>query len=163
MNQSIKLKCIRNTKSPFTKTFLRIARPYMVEVDPDKADLHEAFLRSMLSRQGELDRWLTLFMWGNECVGFAHFKVDRDEKPGWGYILEYYVVPRRRRQGLGKRYLSLVLNVLRIAGCRNVWLTSHPMAEAFWGACGFTGTGELERGKKIMARSLIVRKEVMCK
>lgn len=152
MNRNIKLKYIRDARSTLVESFLHIARPYMIEVNSERADDHEAFLQSMLQRQGERGRWLALFMLGRECVGFAHFKVDHDDRPGWGYVMEYYVVPQRRREGLGRRFYTLVQNILRIAGCREIWLVSHPPAETFWRACGFTETGQLERHRKIMTK-----------
>jgi len=29
--------------------------------------------------------------------------IDQEERPGWKYILEFYVIPPLRRQGLGRR------------------------------------------------------------
>jgi ribosomal protein S18 acetylase RimI-like enzyme len=97
---------------------------------------------------------LTLFILGDQVVGFGLFKIDKDDRPGLGYIMEFYIVPEQRRQGLGQKSLSLITNILTLAGCTKVWLASHNTAEAFWHACDFRETGEFERNQKVMIRSV---------
>lgn len=136
------------------QTFLRLGKPYMDEVDNEQALDHDRFLQSILRRQGEPGRWLALFMLGSEAVGFAHFKVDKDDRPGYGYIMEFYVIPERRRQGFGRHCVSQIAGILSQAGCSMAWLASHPAADEFWHACGFGELGEMERNKKILVAAM---------
>lgn len=97
---------------------------------------------------------MALFERGSEIAGFSFFKIDRKERPGWGYVMEFYIVPARRNEGLGRSCLELVLACMRAGGAPTVWLAADPGAEAFWAACGFRETGELERDQKIMTTSV---------
>ena len=63
-------------------TFLRLGRDYLKDLTFEE---RERFLQSILARQGEPDRWLFLLKHKNEYVGFAHVKIDKDERPGWGF------------------------------------------------------------------------------
>ena len=159
MDENLRLEYVTEFESVEARTFLRLGGPYMAETDPENANDHQRFLQSILRRQGESGRWLALFMLGGQVAGFAHFKVDTDQRPGSGYIMEFYVIPARRRAGLGRKYLPLVGEVLKAAGCPMVWLASHPAAEGFWRACGFHETREFERNQKVMTRGLIAKRK----
>ena len=100
---------------------------------------------------------MLLLKYKNAYVGFAHLKIDREERVGWGFILEYYIIPSRRRIGLGTRFFSLIARILRENGVNRVWLlTNSPSAESFWCSLGFRFTGETDRetGQKIFVREL---------
>ena len=99
INEKLRLEYVGGIESPAAQTFLRLARPYMVETDPQNVNKHQRFLQSILCRQGEPDRWLALFILGDDASGFAHFKIDKDERPGWGFVMEFYVIPERRQWG----------------------------------------------------------------
>ena len=88
-------------------------------------------------------------------MGLAHVKIDRDERPGWGFILEFYIVPARRGAGMGRSFFNLIAGVLRSRGVRDVWLLAEK-AIPFWRSLGFRLTGEIdeETGQKIMTKSL---------
>ncbi len=156
MKQKLRLEYVRGVESPAAQVFLELARPYMAETrtEADEGIDEEKFLQSILRRQGEPDRWLALFMLGDEAAGFAHFKVDPEDRPGWGFVMEYYVTLTQRRKGMGKFCAERILDVLAGAGCPTAWLASHQGAEGFWRACGFDENGEFQRDMKIMTRSL---------
>ncbi|RLF93439.1 hypothetical protein DRN45_05410 [Thermococci archaeon] len=40
------------------------------------------------------------------------------ERPGWGFILEFYIVPDKRRQGWGRRLFNYVVNILQAPWCK---------------------------------------------
>jgi GNAT superfamily N-acetyltransferase len=131
-------------------TFLSLARDYFLGLPPDE---REKFIQSILARQGEPDRWLLLLRYGNEYIGFVHMKIN-DERPGWGFILEFYIVPNKRRLGWGRRLFNLIVKILRARGVEHIWLWSHPDAEPFWYSLGFRETGEIKNGEKVMVISL---------
>jgi len=83
-------------------------------------------------------------------------KIDKDERPGWGFILEFYIVPSKRRLGWGRRSFNLSLEILRARAVENVWLLTDQAAEKFWHSLGFEEAGEIDRetGQKIMIISI---------
>ncbi|MGB9760574.1 MAG: GNAT family N-acetyltransferase [Thermoproteota archaeon] len=52
----------------------------------------------------------------NEPAGFAHFKINRDERLSWGFILEFYIVPAKRRMGLGRKFFDVIADILQAKG-----------------------------------------------
>lgn len=152
---------VTKTSARLVSVFMSLGREYMEEslIPPSERD---RFLRSILARQEEPDRWLLLLRCKDEYSGFAHFKIDRNERVGWGFILEYYIIPSRRRMGLGTKFFSSIAGIFQTRGVEDVWLlTSSPSAESFWRSLGFKSTGELDKetGQKILTKKLAVRLE----
>jgi GNAT superfamily N-acetyltransferase len=114
------------------------------------------YLASVQKRASEPGRWCLLAKdRASEPTGFSWFKIDQDERVGWGYILEFYVRPENRRQGLGRQLFEQSCKLLADSGVRQAWLTSDPSAEVFWLKCGFQFTGEAgDNGHKIMIAML---------
>lgn len=133
--------------------FFTLGRDYIQNVTLEK---REQFLQSMIDRQGEPDRWLLLLKVGGEYIGFVHMKIDRDERTGWGFILEFYVLPSKRRLGWGRMMFNHCLEILKARGVRDIWLLTNPVAEHFWQKLGFKTTDErdIETGQKIMTKSI---------
>ena len=129
--------------------FLNLCRDYLSDLPRDE---RERFLQSILARQGEPDRWLLLLRSGDEYIGFVHMKIDKDERPGWGFILEFYIVPNRRRFGRGRKLFNLSAKILQDRGINHVWLMTNQAAEPFWHSLGFIETNEVDKetGQKIM-------------
>ena len=148
--EKTKLIRVTNDCSEAIATFLSISKDYFADLPPDK---REKFVQSILARQNEPDRWLLLLMYDDEYIGFVHMKID-DERPGWGFILEFYILPNKRGLGWGRRLFNLVVKILRARGVDHIWLWSAPDAELFWRSLGFRETGEIMYGNKVMATSL---------
>ena len=121
--------------------FVELGNAYLSEIDSTPVPVNQKFLQSILRRQGELDRWLLLIKCGDDPIGFVHAKVDRDERPGWGYILEFYIVPDRRRTGWGRELFNHTAGALRARGIAQVWLESSLEALAFWCSLSFAVAG----------------------
>ena len=79
---------------------------------------------------------------------FLYGKIDHPDhksyiKVGYGYIMEFYVLPEFRRKGYGKQMYSHLENLLIIDGAKGLYLTSDPITgKPFWLACGYKSTGE---------------------
>jgi len=131
------------------EAFRRMVLNYTRELS-DPVPHPEEFARSMIELQGQADRWLLTLRIENEYGGFVHAKIDRDERQGWGYILEFYIVPHGRRCGFGRALYKYIASIFRRKGVERVWLVSNPPAEEFWQALGFRRTGEMEGGRKVM-------------
>lgn len=134
-------------------TFLRLGRDYLKDLPFEE---RERFLNSILARQGEPNRWLPLLKHQNEYVGFTHVKIDKNERPGWGFILEFYIVPTKRKMGLGRALFNLIADMLQSQGVKDIWLLADSKAEPFWRSLGFRLTGEVDKetGQNILAKSL---------
>jgi len=138
---------------------MRLGRDYLAEIAPEKSvDFRERFLKKIVSRIGKLGGWLTLFKCGQEHIGFSLFMIDRHERPGWGFIMEFYIIPRQRKKGFGRKCCALVNEILGNQGVETVWLASDSKAEGFWRSCGFRETSEFERDQKIMIATLSPKK-----
>ena len=119
--------------------FLEMGEDYMSSEPPE---LRGRFLRSVLDLQMEEERWLLLLRLGAEFIGFTHMKVDKTDRPGWGWMMEFYIRPEHRRRGHGRRLYEGCEEILVNRGIRDLWLTSNPEAIPFWEAVGYSLTGE---------------------
>jgi len=141
-------------KNPSTvSAFLSLGRDYLKDLPVEE---RESFLQSILARQGEKDRWLLLLKCENKYIGFAHVKIDKDERVGWGVILEFYIMPTKRKMGLGRTLFNLISDVLQAKGVKDIWLLADSASAPFWCTFGFKLTGEVDKetGQNIMAKSL---------
>ena len=145
---------VDNTCPDTVFRFLDLGRAYSSESDSTPHSVNENFLQSILRRRTEPDRWLLLLKSEGDCVGFAHAKTDRDDRPGWGYILEFHMVPSERRRGWGRELFNHIVGILRARGISQVWLTSNAGAQAFWRSLGFNPTGEEEHGQTVMVSAI---------
>lgn len=138
----------RDDKELVTK-FLSLGRDYFSNIPTGK---REKFLQSILNRQIESDRWLFLLRVEAKYIGFVYMKIDHDERPGWGFILEFYIVPEKRRSGWGTMMYEFCKDILIKHGVEKVWLLTNDEAIPFWSFIGFRETGEIDKetGQKIM-------------
>ncbi|EQB86800.1 GNAT superfamily N-acetyltransferase [Clostridium punense] len=136
--------------------FMRLGYEYMREVASDcSLQIHEKFLNSILNKQGENNRWLALLKVDNVSVGFIHAKIDKDERVDWGYIMEFYIDPSYRRNGLGTHLYNFAKQKFIFCGVKNLWLTANKITgEPFWFSIGFKDTGKLENELKVLEISI---------
>ena len=140
-------------KRKYNKLLESIMLPYCRELDsnvgretPD-ATLKK-FIASIVSMSEDKDRFVELCYLGEDLIGFAYGKIDREEhrgyvRPGWGYVMEFYVKPEYRRNGYGKEMYNHLENIFKSHGISNIWLTADPVTgEPFWSAVGFINSGE---------------------
>lgn len=117
--------------------------------------IYEKFLNSILNKQGENNRWLTLLKVDTVPVGFVHAKIDKDERIGWGYIMEFYISGTCRRMGLGRTLYNFIKQEFINYEAKNVWLTADKVTgEPFPFSIGFADTGELENDLKVLVISI---------
>lgn len=152
---------VTKTDSGLISAFRVLGRAYAEELMPLlPSSERDRFLQSILAKQEEPDRWLLLLKHEMRYSGFAHFKIDKDERIGWGFILEYYIITSKRRMGLGTKFFSLIARMLQTKRVEDVWLlTDSSDAESFWRSIGFRFAGELDRetGQKILKAKLTAR------
>lgn len=115
---------------------------------PLPKEFQKKWIDSIISMQGPQDRHLELCYADRDIIGFLYGKVDHEDhkgfiKPGWGYIMEFYVKPEHRRKGIGMQMFARLENLFRQDGAAMMYLTADPVTgKPFWEAIGFTNTGE---------------------
>ncbi len=112
---------------------------------------------SIIDRQLDAGRYLRLCRAGDDIIGFLYGKTDLPndrgyKRVGWGYIMEFYVLPEFRRRGIGAAMLAQLEDFFRRNGVTQLYLTADPITgRTFWRSMGFVATGELspDNGQEI--------------
>lgn len=148
----LKFVTVKNNRKHH-KLLESIMLPYCRELDSNvgretpEATLKK-FIASIVSMSEDNDRFVELCYINDALIGFAYGKVDREEhcgyvRPGWGYVMEFYVMPEHRRNGYGREMYKHLENIFKSNVVSNIWLTADPVTgEPFWNAVGFTNSGE---------------------
>ncbi|MCL1794760.1 MAG: GNAT family N-acetyltransferase [Oscillospiraceae bacterium] len=130
--------------------------PYNRELDADKPDEEPAsedsilkFTQGCINMQGAYDRHLELAFVGDDPIGFLYGKVDHEEhkghnKPGYGYIMEFYIKPEHRRNGYGRILFRRLEQHFSGHGAKRMYLNTRASGEAFWRSMGFSPTNEIQ-------------------
>lgn len=148
--------------------------PYIQELDSHRrretpAAFIQQITRGMLAMQGPADRHLELCYEDAALVGFFCCKVDHPGhkgfiKPGYGYVMEFYILPEFRRRGYGTAIFRHVEALFRSHGTKRLYLTADPVTGLpFWEALGFAATGEVspENGLEIYEKELSGREPII--
>ena len=160
MENQIKYVQVTADNEKLCKAFKSLMVPYMEELDAHSDDplpmnLLPKWIDSIIAMQGPSDRHTQLCYVGDNLIGFLYGKVDHEDhrgfiKPGYGYIMEFYVCPQYRRMGYGKRMFLHMEHLLRKNGAKRMYLTADPFTgEPFWKAMGFANTGEQSPENKL--------------
>ena len=129
------------------------------DTDPE---LLKRWTDSIIEKQQDAARCLKLCCVGAAVVGFLYGKLDRSEdkgfkKVGYGYIMEFYVLPEYRRNGFGRQMLSHLEQYFKACGAKRIYLTADPVTgKPFWESMGFVPTGEInpENHQQVYERSV---------
>ena len=125
-------------------------------------DVTAKWIQSIIQIQGDSDRHLELCYNDKTLIGFLYGKIDRPEhrgfiKAGYGYIMEFFVLPEFRRKGYGKEMYLRLKTLFMKDGAKQIYLTSDPVTgKPFWESLGFVNTGERspENGLEIYEKQL---------
>lgn len=152
--------------------FKNLMIPYFRELDAHKLGHTEIpvetvvkYTHGMINMQGPHDRHLELCYEGDTIIGFHYAKVDHEGhkgfiKPGYGYIMEFYVIPEYRRKGYGKTMFSRLETLFADHKVERMYLTADKVTgEPFWKALGFQFYGEVspENKQNIMEKDVTRR------
>lgn len=118
--------------------------------------------KSMIDKLND-SRYLKIVFIDNEPVGFCYAKIDKigdkgDIRPGWGYIMEFFIRSAFRRKGFGKELARSCEQFFKDNGVKNIWLTADDITGIpFWKALGYRDIGEIskENNQMIFIKSLI--------
>lgn len=147
------LKIYSNSTDLQKHNLERLVLLYGAELDSHQnrntpKEILSKWANSMISIQFDADRHLELCYDDDSLIGFLYGKIDHPDhkgyiKVGYGYIMEFYVLPEFRRKGYGKQMYSHLENLLIADGAKGLYLTSDPITgKPFWLACGYKSTGE---------------------
>ncbi len=149
--------------------FGKLLVPYFLEIDtnsnidpvtPPNQVLEYA--RGMVNMQGPVDRHLEVVFFIGNPIGFLYGKVDHEDhrgfiKPGYGFIMEFYITPEYRRRGIGKQMCLRIEEYFRKDKASRVYLTSDPVTGIpFWISMGYEHLGEIspENNQQIFEKCL---------
>ncbi len=141
------------TENSIKEEFKNLVLLYGAELDSHQnrttpKEILSKWAYSMINIQGDNDRYLLLCYDGDNLIGFMYGKIDHPEhkgyiKVGYGYVMEFYVLPEFRRNGYGKQMYSYLEGLLISDGAKGLYLTSDPITgKPFWLACGYKSTGK---------------------
>lgn len=153
--------------SPHAPAFESLMRRYGPEISahtgrPLTQDMLRGWTASIIRLTASPDRLVELCFDGDAPIGFLYGKIDRegdrgDVRPDWGYIMEFYVIPERRRKGLGRVMAQRLEAFFAGRGVKQVYLTADPVTgKPFWAAAGYGATGEIsqENGQEVFEKTL---------
>lgn len=140
--------------SPHSAAFEALMRRYGPEISahtqrPLTEDMLRGWTQSIIRLTASHDRLVELCFDGPEPIGFLYGKIDRAGdrgyiRPDWGYVMEFYVIPERRREGLGRILAGRMETFFAEKGVKQVYLTADPVTgKPFWAAAGYRATGQI--------------------
>jgi len=149
----------RDLMIPYNKAFAEHTPDYPIN-DENVLQL----VQSCINMQGPRDRHLELVFAGDAPIGFLYGKVDHrrhkgHKKPGYGYIMEFYVQPEHRRKGYGSAMFRRLEQHFSAHGVKRMYLNADPVTgEDFWRSMGFLPTGEIQPHNHMVIWEKEVRK-----
>ena len=115
------------------ETFTSLMYEYVHEMNehdghPLPENLLQKWIKSIIAMQCPADRHLELCYDDGMLVGFLYGKIDHENhkgfiKPGYGYIMEFYVKPECRRKGCGRSMYKHLEKLFRDNGADMMYLT----------------------------------------
>lgn len=165
--RKIEFKALDPKDMSHRQTFEKLMLPYIAELNehserPLPEQYRQKWINSIIDSLGAADRHLELCFLEGSAIGFWFGKVDHvgDKgfiKPGYGYIMEFYVSPEYRRLGIGCGMFGRLEALFAADGAKMMYLTADPVTgRPFWEALGFVRTGEVssENGLDIYEREV---------
>ena len=157
-----KLTFVKITKEAEEKVklFKELMLKYVKELDDHKSrhtpkEFLLKWIDGIIEMQGENGRYLELCYYGENLIGFLYGKIDKAHhkgfiKVGYGYIMEFFVLPEYRLKGYGKEMFLRLENLFKSEGAKQMYLTADPITgKPFWEALGFISTGEFSPENKL--------------
>ena len=154
--EHIKFEQLNPTNEMHCACFRKMMRAYAKEQggleafvgNEDEGAIIEKWISSILRQLGPSDRHLELCWLDETLAGMMYGKVDHLEhrgfiKPGYGYVMEFYVVPELRRKGIGTEMYHHLEKCFAADGAKQVYLTTDTdCGISFWEHLGFVNSHE---------------------
>ena len=153
MEKQIKYVQVSADNAENCKVYKSLMYEYIDEMNehserPLPKEFQQKWVNSIIAMQGPTDRHLELCYVGEMPIGFLYGKIDHEDhkgfiKPGYGYIMEFYVRPDHRRKGYGKMMFKRLEQLFCLGGAEMMYLTADPVTgKPFWEAMGFNNINE---------------------
>lgn len=153
MENQINYKQLSPENKELCRVFENLMYAYIDEMNehserPLPKQFQLKWIESIITVQGPVDRHLELCYVGSEPIGFLYGKIDHEDhkgyiKPGYGYIMEFYVKPEWRRKGYGHQMYKRLEQLFWADGAGRMYLTADPVTgKPFWEAMGFVNIHE---------------------
>ena len=136
-------------EKPLRDPFHKLLADYFAELD---SEIPEKIIREELTPfiEGQLHKRIIRAVLCEENgipFGFAIYQIDSEksdwcQRPGWGFIREFYIAPGFRHRGYGAAMATHVEEDLKKLGASGLYLTSDTAAD-FWTKCGYRNTHEI--------------------
>lgn len=147
--------------------FHRLMQMYAKELDQHQNrctdfEMLKRWTDSIIEKQFHTTRYLRLCYFESSLIGFFYGKIDQAEdkgykKTGYGYIMEFYVLPDFRRNGYGRLMFRQLEFMFERDGAKHMYLTADPVTgKPFWEAMGFISINEKspENNQEIYERDI---------
>ncbi len=139
--------------------FHRLMQMYAKELDEHQnrntdSEILKRWTNSIIEKQFDTARCLKLCYVQSSAIGFLYGRIDQPEdkgfkKVGFGYVMEFYVLPEYRRKGYGKQMFQYLEDYFKADHVKHMYLTADPVTgKPFWEALGFIRTGEISPENK---------------
>lgn len=153
MEKQIKYVQVSADNAENCKVYESLMYEYIDEMNehserPLPKEFQQKWINSIIAMQGPTDRHLELCYVEEMPIGFLYGKIDHEDhkgfiKPGYGYIMQFYVKPDHRRKGYGKMMFKRLERLFHLDSAEMMYLTADPVTgKPFWEAQGFQNTME---------------------
>lgn len=137
------------TIGPENRLFLKnLMLDYYRVSDPDESDaMLEAYADTLLELLDAEVLDCRLALEDSTPIGFTIFTKDRKgtdftELPGYGTIMELFVLPEYRHKGIGTHMVEEAEALLRQKNILGCYICAHESSAPFWAKLGYADSGE---------------------
>lgn len=158
------VKCfqIKNTQkyidllTPLWISYMREIYKGDMEVEKAADDEIANWLIGRVQIQGQRDTMHFELIFNNDIlVGFVMYAIDLGGikgliEPGYGYIMELYIMPDFRRKGIASEVFMHIEGILKNQGAQRIYLTPDSASGVpFWQSLGFSDCGKIDPDNKM--------------
>lgn len=142
--------------TPLWISYMREIYKGDMEVENATDDEIASWLIGRVQIQGQKDTMHFELIFNNDIlVGFVMYAIDLGGikgiiEPGYGYIMELYIMPDFRRKGIATKVFVHIQDTLKNQGARRMYLTPDSASGVpFWQGVGFSDCGKIDPDNKM--------------
>lgn len=139
--------------------FHRLMQMYANELDKHQKrrtdpEMLRKWTERIIENQYAPARCLRLCTLKSDIICFLYGRIDLPEdkgykKLGFGYVMEFFVLPKYRKKGFGKQMYQYMEVFFISKNISQLYLTADPISgKPFWEKMGFVATGEISPNNK---------------
>ena len=142
--------------TPLWISYMREIYKGDIEVKNATDDEIASWLIGRVQIQGQRDTMHFELIFNNDIlVGFVMYAIDLGGikgliEPGYGYIMELYIMPDFRRKGIASEVFMHMEDILKNQGAQRIYLTPDSVSGVpFWQSLGFSDCGKIDPDNKM--------------